>query len=135
MEPLKPQNSDSLFIGCEPRSLLQWSTRQGKLIKAHREIMPYEISALRTTADKKHLSIGDNPGNLKQMSLQNHRVTHDFGQLDHGSISSLATTPDNHYVFVVCGAGLKQFQVNSHALDRTYVLIHEIFSVVKSWDG
>jgi hypothetical protein len=135
MEPLKPQMSDSLFIGCANRTLLQYSTRQRKLTKAHLEITPYEISALRTTADKKHLFIGDKCGNLKQIFLQTHGVTHDFGQLDHGSICSLATTPDNQYLFVVCGAGLKQFLIASHECVNTYVLSHEIFSVVTSSDG
>jgi hypothetical protein len=79
MESLKPQRSDSLIIGCANRTLLQYSTRQRKLTKAPLEITPYEISALRTTADKKHLFIGDKCGNLKQIFLQTHGVTHYYG--------------------------------------------------------
>jgi len=52
-------SSDNLFIGCVGGTLLQWSISEKKVIKEYGEVMISCITALRTTADKKHLFISD----------------------------------------------------------------------------
>ena len=55
-------NSDYLFIGWQG-ALIQWSISKKKEIKYYGDIMhDDEITALKTTADKKHLFVADYSG-------------------------------------------------------------------------
>ena len=58
-----PHPSDNLFIGGKDGRLSQVSIRQKKVIKHYGKIMPDNILALKTTANKKILFVGDQRGN------------------------------------------------------------------------
>ena len=53
------QVSDHLFIDLGYGRLLQWSIRQKKAIKYYGKIMGNDITAFKTTANKKNLFIAD----------------------------------------------------------------------------
>jgi WD40 repeat protein len=135
MEPSKPRNSDSLYIGCYGGTLLIWSIRQRKVHKDYWRIMTDSISAFITTADKKTLFLGDRNSHLKQISLRNHKVTHDYVRISDDPISSLTTTPDDKYLFVIQAEELQQYRIEDHVLLRAYQRDRCIESVATTHDN
>jgi WD40 repeat protein len=132
---LQPVHSDSLFIGTETGSLLQWSTRQRKFLKHYGQLLTGGIAASTTTADKKHLFIGDVSGNLKQISIKLQKVTYDYPRLLKTTILSIATTPNNQYLLVGCFLELRLYQLNNHKIVKKHHFPSAINSVITTSDN
>jgi hypothetical protein len=131
----QPVHSDSLFIGTETGSLLQWSTRLRKFLKHYGKLLTGGIAASTTTADKKHLFIGDESSNLKQISIKLQKVTYDYPRLLNTTILSIATTHNNQHLLVGCFLELRLYQINNHKLVKKHHFPSAIGSVITTPDN
>jgi hypothetical protein len=91
--------------------------RQKKLIKNFgrvivtigNEVHTTEMSAIRSSPDKKYVFLGTYDGTLfKQINVHNHAV-YDYGKLPGGRTWAIAVTSDNKFVFFANGKQLFQY--------------------------
>lgn len=101
-----------------------WDIETGTLHKDYRKIHYGAIYALEITSTK--LFTGDRYGNLKSWNLSKEKLDKNFGRVTNYSITCIAITEDNRYLFVSdINGSIKQIDLKRRLVMKQYLKLHE----------
>lgn len=87
------QNDQFLFIATYNDKLVQFSTREERVVKKYD--IKFDIRSIVATPDNRYLYVGAYSGELSQISIRDQTICKEFGIIMNGRIYSMVVSSDS----------------------------------------